>query len=393
MAVLLRLLLAICWPVALGNVKLGKHIVKYTEEKLNYVLSQADRPPIFLEIFSPTCPACQAIAPRMNAAASRLRAETEIKVVALDGTQAEQTMQKLGAKEFPALFFLGANHTARLDLQRADTAAAIVHWATRLAAPAVRQVAAAELPPCTGAPQLVLRAPSMVPAFQSIAEEHKLHFEAFWITTGGPATAAIRHAHQADATFTWSDLTADTLDEEGERFEQLVKESLLPAVIMVDEPKKAMKMIESQQDAVLLWLVLNGTSSEACDQSCSAGGETGQALETHVAPWRAVLDEGVRLYRVSELKNIEEQLPSAGSGFGPFPHLCGAGTVCLVSPDLGGPTLPTWAQVLVFREWNTPRHGERPGGLAGQPDEEERAPSSSRKNRCPKRPRSSGKRW
>lgn len=48
---------------------------------------------------------------------------------------------------------------ARLDLQRADTAAAIVHWATRLAAPAVRQVAAAELPPCTGAPQLVLRAP------------------------------------------------------------------------------------------------------------------------------------------------------------------------------------------------------------------------------------------
>ena len=36
------------------------------QEKLNYVLSQADRPPIFLEIFSPTCPACQAIAARWS---------------------------------------------------------------------------------------------------------------------------------------------------------------------------------------------------------------------------------------------------------------------------------------------------------------------------------------
>ena len=32
------------------------------KEKLHYVLNQAERPHIFLEIFSPTCPACQSLA-------------------------------------------------------------------------------------------------------------------------------------------------------------------------------------------------------------------------------------------------------------------------------------------------------------------------------------------
>ena len=40
------------------------NITSQAEEKLNYVLSQAERPPIFLEIFSPTCPACQSLVPR-----------------------------------------------------------------------------------------------------------------------------------------------------------------------------------------------------------------------------------------------------------------------------------------------------------------------------------------
>lgn len=41
----------------------------------------------------------------------------ERQVVALDGTEAEGTMRALGAKEFPALFFIGKNNKTALGQQ------------------------------------------------------------------------------------------------------------------------------------------------------------------------------------------------------------------------------------------------------------------------------------
>eukprot|EP00434_Breviolum_minutum_P019538 symbB.v1.2.017236.t1/scaffold1342.1/size124297/9 len=293
-----------CLPLVLGNVKLGKHIVKYTEEKLHYVLNQAERPPIFLEIFSPTCPACQSLAPRLSQAAAQLKDQApEMKVVALDGTQAENTMKSLGAAEFPALFFLSqSNKTYRLQLNLADSSDAITRWVLRTAAPAVKRLAHGEDPPAVkDSPQLLLRAAELVPAFQSLAEERKMDFEAYWMPTSDEekvsSVSSIRHAGQPDVNFTWSHLTVDSLDDEGERFEDFVKDNMLPAVILVKDPKKAMKLIESQ-DAVLLWMVLN-SSAEVCEETCSATHAAVPALEDTIRPWRSFLEETRDLYQAT----------------------------------------------------------------------------------------------
>eukprot|EP00435_Cladocopium_sp_Y103_P046881 s1305_g13.t1 len=129
-------------------------------------------------------------------------------------------------------------------------------------------------------------------------------FIAYWIPEASgsspSATSSIRHPGQTEVNFTWTHLTADSLDEEGERFEDFVKENSLPAVILVKEPKKTMKMLEGHQDAMLLWLVLNSAEAEApCEETCSAGasGASGasatpqQALEDALKPWRQLLQD------------------------------------------------------------------------------------------------------
>lgn len=299
--------------MTVAKVKLGKHIVKYTEEKLNYVLNQAERPPIFLEIFSPTCPACQSLAPRMSQAAAMLKDQApEMKVIAVDGTQAENTMKDLGAAEFPALFVLSPNYkTYRLPLSMADSSAAIARWALRAAAPAVQRKA-----PDTAVdvPQLLLRAKDMVPAFESLAEERKMDFEAYWIPDGSDqAVSSIRHPGQPEVNFTWTHSTADSLDEEGERFEDFVKENSMPAVMLVKEPKKTMKMLEGHQDALLLWLVLNSAAKEApCEETCSASGasapQQAQALEDALKPWSQLLQETRQVYQASVAAETESSV-------------------------------------------------------------------------------------
>ncbi|CAJ1424373.1 unnamed protein product [Effrenium voratum] len=302
----MRWLWLLLLPSALGNVKLGKHIVKYTEEKLRHLLGQTERVPVLLEIFSPSCPACRAFAPRMAQAAARIKEEApEVKVVALDGTEAEDTMRALGAKEFPALFFIGKNNkTARLDFQAADSAEAIWRWAARLAAPAVRSAEAAEAAAAvkpSGLPRLVLRAPKMIPAFESFAEEYRLKYEALWVQEQRPDAVSVVQHPGAEVSFAWKDAGADSLDEDGERFEEFLKAHALPAVLLVTDPKRSLKALEAQEDAILLWLVVNSSQDASCaESSCSAAkaplpsAEAEEALQRAAAFAQPLLGEVVR---------------------------------------------------------------------------------------------------
>jgi len=154
-------------------------------------------------------------------------------------------------------------------------------------------------------PQLLLRAKDMVPAFESLAEERKMDFEAYWIP-GDQAVSSIRHPGQPEVNFTWTHLTADSLDEEGERFEDFVRENSWPAVMLVKEPKKTMKMLEGHQDALLLWLVLNSAKEAPCEETCSASrgasAPPAQALEDALAPWRRLLQETRQVYQAAMLR-------------------------------------------------------------------------------------------
>ena len=171
----------------------------------------------------------------MSKAAERIKEEApNIKVVAVDGTEAESIMKELGAQEFPSVFYLGSDKTkARLEFKEAHSADAIVSWTLKVSAPTIQNISSdAELPSldASGLPQLVLRSPAMVPAFASLAQDYKLAFQAFWIQAQvAPPVSQVLHAEQAPRNFTWTDPKADSLDDDGELFEEFMKENLLPA--------------------------------------------------------------------------------------------------------------------------------------------------------------------
>ena len=207
------------------------------QEKLKYVLNREDHPSMLLEIFSPTCPACEALAPHMSTAAERIKREApDIKVVAVDGTEAEAIMKELGTQEFPSLFYLGSDKTkAKMEFKEAQSADAIVSWTLRVSAPTIQNVSSeAGLPSLDSSnlPQLILRSSKMVPAFASLAQDYKLVFQAFWIqadSEGVQPVSQILHAGQDPCNFTWADPKADSLDDDGELFEDFVRENALPA--------------------------------------------------------------------------------------------------------------------------------------------------------------------
>lgn len=306
-------------PFAVGYVKLGKHIVKYTEDKLKYILNREDRPSMLLEIFSPTCPACEAFAPHMSNAAERIKREApDIKVIAVDGTAAESIMKELGTQEFPSVFYLGSDKTkARMEFKEANSADAIVSWTLRVSAPTIQNISTdSELPTLdpTSLPHLVLRSPSMVPAFASLAQDHKLTFRAFWIQAEvSPAVSQILHAGQDAHNFTWTDPRADSLDDDGELFEAFVKDNMLPAVIMISDAKKVNRILDRlESDAQLLWLVLNSTdqaspgSERSCgsdELACSAAGPSvaadasADALQRAFAPHKRMFQRAIATAR------------------------------------------------------------------------------------------------
>ena len=168
----------------------------------------------------------------MSGAAERIKQEAPgIKVVAVDGTQAESIMKELGTQEFPSVFFLGSDKSkARMNYKEANSADAIVSWTLKVSAPTIQNISAAELPNLDSSklPFLVLRSSNMVPAFASLAQDYKLKFDAFWIKVDTSPVSQIMHAGQDARNFTWTDPKADSLDDDGELFEDFVKENIFP---------------------------------------------------------------------------------------------------------------------------------------------------------------------
>mmetsp|Transcript_81480 Transcript_81480/g.143895 ORF Transcript_81480/g.143895 Transcript_81480/m.143895 type:complete len:1076 (+) Transcript_81480:54-3281(+) len=310
------------WLAVLGvtlsggqKVGAGKYVAKYDEERLMYALNQEDRPAFLLEVFKPSCPACQAFAPRYAKAAELLKQSgTNIKVVAINGEEARTLMNKFNVDAFPSIFFIpqDAMKTKQLAYKQlayksASTAEAIAEWAERMAAPAVTNVSSLEdLPQPSGIPNLVLLSPSMVPAFQSTAEDERLKYRSFWVHSPEYefSKTLVQHVDEAHVEFVWEDHEADMLDDEGERFEAFLKQNELPELMLVHDPRK---LGDEMPDQTAIWILVNGSEvpEDTCggsdeEATCSAEGpkkNSQKALSKATAPFRDVVSQAVRKFK------------------------------------------------------------------------------------------------
>lgn len=322
--------------------KFGKYVAKYTEEKFKYVMNSNDRPGVLLEIYSPSCPACQSFAPKLAKAASILREKLpEVKVIAVDGKEDDSTlMRELKTDEFPSIFYFPKGRAyskgMRIPFKDAANVDQLVEQVERLTGPAVVKLGSVEeVPEPQGGkgPNMVLVSATMVPAYESLAEEMRTAIRWYWVQdeSSEEVVSMMIHRGQSAIKYTWVDAEADSLDEDAERFEAFIKTNTIPELLMVPNPYKLIKQWDNGGDGHtrrLLWVVLN--SSAASDKgeatagggvapcgatvegSCSAssGGEKPKqssdtldaALDEAMAPYRSMFQQVARIQKNGDEK-------------------------------------------------------------------------------------------
>ncbi|CAE8690778.1 unnamed protein product [Polarella glacialis] len=325
---LLACLILLVWlPLSLGKVKVGKHVVKLTEESFNDLFGTNDRPDILVKFYAPWCHACQSFAPVYSQAAQVVKERNlPVKLAALDTDQAKGLAAKLRIQSYPTLFFFPSdNKTMKSMAGIPRSAAAIVEWLEMMSGPAVRKLGSlAELvhPAPGDKAQVVLTGLKQPEAFASTADSLRLVSNWFWLeqapSTGEAGITEIRHAGEPTLTFKWKVLDADDLDEDSELFSTFMKKGLVPLLMPASNPAKLMQELEEgavQADGVI-WVLLNSSAagSELPEVgSCGSTATATEGEETCSAPGKATdsdpaaaLEEAVRPHRAMLLEAAVE---------------------------------------------------------------------------------------